>query len=171
MFQRALLNTCITTCFGLNPSHQVLYAETLLRTKDCCTHSLLHVQQDALTQYKDSFYKPENGKTSCGGHVHLWIHLASHQYVYRVSCAGVRLCLCEHIASRQEDVRTNSSCDYRCFIRKNSETTHCKKGWFFMGGHEQNRNINDIKVDNKRCLNSSQISVLLNNVQHLKINY
>jgi hypothetical protein len=21
MFQRALLNTCITTCFGLNPSH------------------------------------------------------------------------------------------------------------------------------------------------------
>jgi hypothetical protein len=47
MFQRALLNTCITTCFGLK------HAETLLRTKDCCTHSLLHVQQDALTQYKN----------------------------------------------------------------------------------------------------------------------
>jgi hypothetical protein len=36
MFQRALLNMCITTCFGLNPSH----------------HQVLHVQQDALTQYK-----------------------------------------------------------------------------------------------------------------------
>jgi hypothetical protein len=49
MFQRALLNTCITTCFGLNPSHhQVLWysclikhAETLLRTKDCCTHFIV----------------------------------------------------------------------------------------------------------------------------------
>jgi hypothetical protein len=32
------------------------HAETLLRTKDCCTHSLLHAQQDALTQYKDNNY-------------------------------------------------------------------------------------------------------------------
>jgi hypothetical protein len=32
----------------------IKHAETLLRTKDCCTHSLLHEQQDALTQYKDS---------------------------------------------------------------------------------------------------------------------
>jgi hypothetical protein len=31
----------------------IKHAQTLLRTKDCCTHSLLHVQQDALTQYKD----------------------------------------------------------------------------------------------------------------------
>jgi hypothetical protein len=46
IFLRALLNTCITTCFGLNPSYQ-----QVLRTKDCCTHSLLHAQQDALTQY------------------------------------------------------------------------------------------------------------------------
>jgi hypothetical protein len=29
------------------------HAQTLLRTKDRCTHSLLHAQQDALTQYKD----------------------------------------------------------------------------------------------------------------------
>jgi hypothetical protein len=26
----------------------------LLQTKDCCTHSLLHAQQDALTQYKEN---------------------------------------------------------------------------------------------------------------------
>jgi hypothetical protein len=31
----------------------IKHAETLLRTKDCCTHSLLHAQQDALTQNKD----------------------------------------------------------------------------------------------------------------------
>jgi hypothetical protein len=33
--------------------------ETLLRTKDCCTHSLLHVQQDALThnKKKNGIYK------------------------------------------------------------------------------------------------------------------
>jgi hypothetical protein len=31
----------------------IKHAETLLRTKDWCTHSLLHAQQDALTQYKD----------------------------------------------------------------------------------------------------------------------
>jgi hypothetical protein len=30
----------------------IKHAQTLLRTKDCCTHSLLHAQQDALTQYK-----------------------------------------------------------------------------------------------------------------------
>jgi hypothetical protein len=41
MFQRALLNTYITTCFGLNPSHQ-----------DCCTYLLLHAHQDALTHNK-----------------------------------------------------------------------------------------------------------------------
>jgi hypothetical protein len=39
MFQRALLNTCITSCFGLNPSHQLL----------------LHAQQDALTHNNDDF--------------------------------------------------------------------------------------------------------------------
>jgi hypothetical protein len=39
-----LLNTCLITP-----------AETLLRTKDCCTHSVLHAQQDALTQYKDHY--------------------------------------------------------------------------------------------------------------------
>jgi hypothetical protein len=30
----------------------IKHAETLLRTKDCCTHSLLHAQQDALTHNK-----------------------------------------------------------------------------------------------------------------------
>jgi hypothetical protein len=28
MFQRALLNTCITTCFGLNPSHHQVLSYT-----------------------------------------------------------------------------------------------------------------------------------------------
>jgi hypothetical protein len=28
---------------------------TILRSKDCCTHSLLHAQQDALTQYKQVY--------------------------------------------------------------------------------------------------------------------
>jgi hypothetical protein len=55
MFQRALLNTCITTCFGLNPC-LIKHAETLLRTKDCCTQSLLHAQQDALTHNKKKAY-------------------------------------------------------------------------------------------------------------------
>jgi hypothetical protein len=32
----------------------IKHAETLLLTKDCCTHLLLHAQQDALTQYKES---------------------------------------------------------------------------------------------------------------------
>jgi hypothetical protein len=31
----------------------IKHTETLLRTNDCCAHSLLHAQQDALTQYKD----------------------------------------------------------------------------------------------------------------------
>jgi hypothetical protein len=31
----------------------IKHAKTLLGTKDCCTYSLLHAQQDALTQYKD----------------------------------------------------------------------------------------------------------------------
>jgi hypothetical protein len=64
MFQRALLNTCIATCFDLNPNHhQVLsywfiqYAkltliifilgETLLRTKDCSTHSSSRLSSSA----------------------------------------------------------------------------------------------------------------------------
>jgi hypothetical protein len=34
----------------------IKHAETLLRTKDCCIHSLLHAQQDALTQYKDTSF-------------------------------------------------------------------------------------------------------------------
>jgi hypothetical protein len=36
------------------PSCLIKHAKTLLRTKDCCTYSLFHAQQDALTQYKDS---------------------------------------------------------------------------------------------------------------------
>jgi hypothetical protein len=31
----------------------IKHAETLLRTKDCCTHTLLHAQQDALTYNKN----------------------------------------------------------------------------------------------------------------------
>jgi hypothetical protein len=45
MFQRALLNTCITTCFGsqnmLWYTCLIKHAETLLRTKDCCTFFVL----------------------------------------------------------------------------------------------------------------------------------
>jgi hypothetical protein len=34
----------------------IKHDETLLRTKDWCTHSLLHAQQDALTHNKKKFY-------------------------------------------------------------------------------------------------------------------
>jgi hypothetical protein len=50
----------ITPDDGLDLSRNMLWytclikhAETLLRTKNCCNHSLLHAQQDALTQYKE----------------------------------------------------------------------------------------------------------------------
>jgi hypothetical protein len=42
----------------------IKHAETLLRTKDCCTHSLLHAQQDALTQYKDRIHMLESNVDS-----------------------------------------------------------------------------------------------------------
>jgi hypothetical protein len=38
------MNTCL-----------MKHAETLLRTKDCCTHSLLRAQQDALTHNKNMY--------------------------------------------------------------------------------------------------------------------
>jgi hypothetical protein len=53
-----------------------------------------------------------------------------------------------------------------CFISKNSGNHLLRERMIFMGRHEQNRNINDIKVDNKSCLNSSQISDLHHNVQN-----
>jgi choline dehydrogenase-like flavoprotein len=52
----------------------IKHAETLLRTKDCCTHSLLHAQQDALTQYKKKITAhtgttPHHHKTIQASHV------------------------------------------------------------------------------------------------------
>jgi hypothetical protein len=44
----------------------VVAAKTLLRTKDCCTYSLIHAQQDALTQYKDIIYNCSLPLPVCG---------------------------------------------------------------------------------------------------------
>jgi hypothetical protein len=41
---------------GVGVLHAADSQSTSLRTKDCCTHSLLHAQQDALTQYKDCVF-------------------------------------------------------------------------------------------------------------------
>jgi hypothetical protein len=55
----------------------IKHTETLLRTKDCCTHSLLHAQQDALThniKKKDLQFASSSGAISLLGNAILtWI--------------------------------------------------------------------------------------------------
>jgi hypothetical protein len=46
-----------------------------------------------------------------------------------------------------------------------------RKDGFFMDGHQQNKTRIGMRVDNKTDLNSSQILILQQNVQSLKINY
>jgi hypothetical protein len=44
--QQSFVRNSVSACFIKHVYHNMLW------TKDCCTHTLLHAQQDALTQYK-----------------------------------------------------------------------------------------------------------------------
>jgi hypothetical protein len=53
--------------------------------------------------------------------------------------------------------------------RGTSKTTLYKKGWFFMDGRQQNKDMTQIKADNKKENKQIfQIQILHHNVQSLK---
>jgi hypothetical protein len=54
MFQRALLNTCITTCFGLNPSHHQVLSSPNIKIPTVCS---------AATEFESwTIYHPRLGR-------------------------------------------------------------------------------------------------------------
>jgi hypothetical protein len=71
MFQRALLNMCITTCFGLNPSHhQVLsYTERIVVLIHCYMPNRMHSPNITIT-ILGIICRPETETSSF-----CWVHL------------------------------------------------------------------------------------------------